>query len=62
MLARNIRKVIWLSAFTLIILGTAISGLAVAKGTTTPVSANTDCKAKAAKLMNLMEANAPLIR
>ena len=66
MLARcfkgNFRKVIWLSAIPLMILGMAITGLAIAKSTTTPVLAKTDCKAKAAKLMNLMEANAPLYR
>jgi hypothetical protein len=36
--------------------------MAIAKSSTTPVSATTDCKAKAAKLMYLMEANAPLYR
>jgi hypothetical protein len=59
---RNLRTVIWLSAIALIVLGTAITGLAVAKSPTTPLLAKTDCKAKAAKLMELMEANAPLYR
>ena len=66
MLARsfkhNFHKVIWLTAITLILAGSAITGLALAASTTTPFHVKTNCKANAAKLMNLMEANAPLYR